>query len=166
MERIWRTGDEKLKLRTARCLSDSGGSKSDANVGLIGGNIISTGYDRARSIRLDRGRTDTKPAIANAEWNLRRLEREPADRERLLDDLPKPCIVGRLTGVAGPDRGLEDPRIEPDYASRFQDHGSAAGHRTRQRGGASALTGQGQLHRGAAGGHCQTAIAQRGPIDP
>src|SRR5215210_4590069 len=131
MERIWRTSHEQLKLRPARCLSDCGGSKSDANVGLIGRNIVSTGYDRSRSIRLHRGRTDTEPAIANAEWNLRRLDRQPASRERLLDYLPKSRIVGRLSGVAGPDRGVEDARVEPDYASRFQHHGSAAGHRTR-----------------------------------
>src|SRR5438552_941864 len=120
MERIGRTHCEQLKLRTAGYLSRSGGSERHANVGLIGGNVVSTGYDGARAIRLERGRADTEPAISEAEWNLRRPHRQSSGREHRVDNLPEPRIVGRLPVVAGADGGLECARIESGNSGGVQ----------------------------------------------
>src|SRR5207302_223232 len=89
MERIGRTHCEQLKLRTTRYLSRSGRSERHANVGLIGGNVVSTGDDGARAIRLERGRADTEPTISEAEWHVRRPHRQSAGREHRVDNLPQ-----------------------------------------------------------------------------
>src|SRR5947199_7620762 len=124
MERIGRTHCEQLKLRTTRYLSRSGRSERHANVGLIGGNVVSTGYDGARAIRLERGRADTEPAISEAEWNLRRPHRQSAGREHRVNDLPEAGVIGGLPVVAGPDGGLECARIEAGNSGRVQRPGS------------------------------------------
>jgi hypothetical protein len=92
-------------------------------------------------------------------------DRKRAGRQRRFDDLLQPasslaCPLSLARTAASKARGSR-----PGDPGRFQRHGSAAGQRAGQRRGAAALARQRHLHRRAAGGHREVAIAQRRAVD-
>src|ERR1700682_6209565 len=112
VERIRGAGGEPLNLGAAGRRSRRRRSQAGANVGLVGGNIVSTRYDGAGAFGVERGRRDVDPAVPDVEGNLRGLDRQHAGRQRRLDDLAQLDVIGGLPPVGGADRNLEGARIE------------------------------------------------------
>ena len=69
--------------------------------------------------------SDAKPAIADIERNLRRLERQRAGRQHRLDDLPQRGVVGRLPIIAGPPVAASAPESSAAVAASVSAPSSA-----------------------------------------
>ncbi len=128
MEFVGSTSGKQLNFRTPGRRACCRQVEGCANIGLVGGNIVASGYDGPHTAGIQRGCAHPNPAVPDAERNLRRRHRQRAGRQRRLDDLLQPGVILHLPAIAGAHRRIEGPRIEARNSCGLQRH--STGYRT------------------------------------